>query len=360
MKNLFLLAASSVFLLACSADLPTITGCDSVGDIRPVCGMQTPEDIAALDDGKHLLLSHFGGMDHGHGSLSVFNIETETFVQQFPPASGVVSTAGADWGDADCAPPTLGNFGPHGTHLRQLDDGRWRYLVVNHGGRESIEMFELTREAQEYALTWRGCVLAAEETFMNDVVGLANGDLLFTRMFHRRGDLEMYKSALGISTGDLWRWNAKTGLRILPGTDAAQPNGLEISADGQFVYANMYMEKEVWKVNAETGETVAVATLTHGADNSAWGSDGRLWAVIHTDGIFEMLSCFEHQDEPCAASFAVVAIDPQSMETQVVFAHAGAPMGAATVAVPQGDRVYMGSFVGDRLISVPNFSPTPK
>lgn len=360
MKKLLLLAAISLLLSACSSDLPTISGCETIGEIRPVCGMQTPEDIAALDDGKHLLLSHFAGMEHGSGSVSVFNIETETFVQQFPPVSGVINTDEADWGDASCTPPALEEFRPHGTHLRQLDNGRWRYLVVNHGGRESIEMFELTRDASENSLSWRGCVLAAEETFMNDVVGLANGDLLFTRMFHRGGDLEMLKSVLGISTGDLWRWNKETGLRILPGTDAAQPNGLEISADGQFVYANMYMEKEVWKVNAETGQKVATASLTHGADNSAWGTDGRLWAVIHTDGIPEMLSCFKTQSEPCAASFEVVAIDPQTMETEVVFSHAGAPMGAATVAVPQGDRVYLGSFVGDRLISVPNFSPARK
>ena len=46
------------------------------------------------------------------------------------------------------------------------------------------------------------------------------------------------------------------------------------------------------------------------------------------------------------------------METEVLFAHSGAPMGAVTIAVPQGDRVYMGSFVGDRMISVPNFSPS--
>ncbi|MFK8049738.1 MAG: hypothetical protein AB8B81_15030 [Halioglobus sp.] len=357
MKKLLLLAASSLLLTACSADLPTITGCEAVGDIRPVCGMQTPEDIAALDDGKHLLLSHFAGMEHGSGSVSVFNIETQTRVQQFPPLSGVTNTRNAQWGDAGCAPPDPKQFRPHGTHLRQLHDGRWRYLVVNHGGRESIEMFELMREADEYSLDWRGCVLAAEDTFMNDVVGLANGDLLFTRMFHRTGDLEMLKSVLGITTGDLWRWNKETGLRILPGTDAAQPNGLEVSADEKFVYANMYMEKQVWKVDAETGETVATASLTHGADNSAWGTDGRLWAVIHTDGIAEMLSCFETQQEPCAASFEVVAIDPETMETEVVFAHAGAPMGAATVAVPQRGRVYLGSFVGDRMISVANFSP---
>ena len=44
------------------------------------------------------------------------------------------------------------------------------------------------------------------------------------------------------------------------------------------------------------------------------------------------------------------------MEHELLFSHSGAPMGAATVAVPQGGRVYMGSFVGDRMISVPDFT----
>jgi hypothetical protein len=45
------------------------------------------------------------------------------------------------------------------------------------------------------------------------------------------------------------------------------------------------------------------------------------------------------------------------MATETIFEHRGPPMGAATVAVPQGGRIYMGSFVGDRLISIPDFTP---
>jgi hypothetical protein len=43
------------------------------------------------------------------------------------------------------------------------------------------------------------------------------------------------------------------------------------------------------------------------------------------------------------------------MAAESVFTHRGPPMGAATVAVPQNGRVYMGSFTGDRLVSVPDF-----
>ena len=171
----------------------------------------------------------------------------------------------------------------------------------------------------------------------------------------KAGYLEQLLGAMGKTTGDLWRWNRETGLRVLPATRAGQPNGIEIAPDEKHVYANMYFEEEVWKIDAETGEVVARAHVGSGGDNSAWGSDGRLWIVTHPEGLVNLLSCFERQNEPCGARFEVVALDPDTMQVESVFTHRGAPMGAATVAVPVAGRVYIGSFVGDRLIVVPDF-----
>ena len=50
------------YLTGCVDDKMRISGCEQVGDIRPICGMKAPEDIAALPDGRYLLLSNFGGM----------------------------------------------------------------------------------------------------------------------------------------------------------------------------------------------------------------------------------------------------------------------------------------------------------
>ena len=342
-------------IAGCSSKLPPIEGCERVGDIRPVCDMQTPEDIAALPDGRYLLLAHFGGMEEGHGSLSLFDTQTETVTPLFPqgrPVTGKLNSEPA-WGDSSCPSAPLERFQPHGTHLGQLEDGRWRYLVVNHA-REAVEMFELTPDGENSRLDWRGCVRAAENTFMNDVVGLANGDLIFTRMLTTGGTVEFIGSLVGIDSGDLWRWNRDTGLQTLPGTAAAQPNGIEISADNRYVFANMYMEKQVWKIDADSGEVLGRVAIPY-ADNSAWGSDGRLWVASHVGGLAEVGACIEEQSKPCAAEFQIVALDPDTLETEVVFTHSGPPMGAATVAVPQGGRVYMGSFVGERMISVPDF-----
>ena len=54
--------------------------------------------------------------------------------------------------------------------------------------------------------------------------------------------------------------------------------------------------------------------------------------------------------------FEIVALDPETMDFEVAFSHSGPPMGEVTVAVPQAGRVWMGSFAGDRLISVKHFT----
>ena len=339
-------------LSGCGAPAP-IEGCEAVGDIQPHCQMQAPEDIAALNDGRYLLLAHFGGMDEGAGSISLFDTQTAQRKPLFPSATAA-GPAQELWGDASCTTPPGEAFSPHGTHLHQLDDGQWRYLVVNHGSREAVELFELDNAGGDSTLRWRGCVFAAPDTFMNDVVGLDNGDVIYTRMFKTGGGWELVKSLAGFPSGDVWRWNQDTGLRVLPGTEAAQPNGIEISEDNRHVFANMYLEKEVWKLDADTGEVLATASLSN-ADNSAWGTDGRLWIASHTS-VLELIACFEVKEQPCGAAFEIIALDPEDMSTEVLFAWEGAPMGAATVAVPQNGRVYIGSFAGDRLVSVPDFT----
>ncbi|MCX2981019.1 hypothetical protein EYC98_09100 [Halieaceae bacterium IMCC14734] len=354
MFRLLALLTTGLLITACGDTSPPIVGCESVGDIRPVCGMQAPEDIAALPDNRHLLLAHFPGMEGGVGSISLFDTNTET-LRTLYPTDAPAGSATAPWGQTDCTrPPEI--FGPHGTHLHQMADGRWRYLVVNHGEREAIEVFEVIPAGSATSIEWRGCVIAAEETFVNDVVGFNNGDIAFTRMLHNGGNIEMLQSLVGIPTGDVWRWSHDGGLRILPGTDASQPNGLEISADNRFLFANMYMENEVWKINADSGEVIGRAALK-AADNSAWGSDGRLLVASHTGSLLTMVGCLDAHAETCPVALEIVALDPQTMATGVVFSHSGAPMGAATVAVPQAGRIYMGSFAGDRLISVPDFAP---
>ena len=109
------------------------------------------------------------------------------------------------------------------------------------------------------------------------------------------------------------------------------------------------MNKEVHKYDLQTERLVASAEVAH-VDNSAWGPDGRLWLTRHKMEPTVYLACTRDHKLTCGMAFEVVALDPDTMATQVIFSHQGPPMGAATVAMPHRDKVYLGSFLGDRLL----------
>ena len=64
------------------------------------------------------------------------------------------------------------------------------------------------------------------------------------------------------------------------------------------------------------------------------------------------MRCQELDEGACPLSFEIVALDPETLEGELVFANEGAPMGAGTVAVEVGSDLLIGSFAGDRIIKV--------
>ena len=54
----------------------------------------------------------------------------------------------------------------------------------------------------------------------------------------------------------------------------------------------------------------------------------------------------------CPIEFQIVAIDPVTMETEILYRNEGAPMGAGTVGLVIGDELFIGSFAGDRILRV--------
>lgn len=355
LRTSFLLLAGTALLLACASDDNKIVNCEAKDGLQPVCGMQSPEDLAQLPEqhAHQLLVSQMGSMGENPGNLALFNTRDRSYTQLYPLVAGQAPSLDNErWGDASCESAPDERFSPHGTHLQQLADGRWRYLVVNHGDREAVELFELNLDTAQPALIWRGCVPAAADTYINDVVGLANGDLVFTRMFAANSSWSLLKSMLKIDTGELWRWSKKTGLRTLPGSSGAMPNGIELSPDENSVFVNMYMNEQVLKYDLREERVVGSANIGM-ADNSAWAPNGELWLVTHRGSWGDSLSCFSDHTRSCGLAFAVVALNPDSLQQRTVFEHRGAPMGAATVAVQVGAEVFMGSYAGDRLLVVP-------
>lgn len=146
-RSLIYTAMAAIFALLLSAcgtpEGALITDCQPAEGLEVVCGLQAPEDLAVVPGDRYLLLSQFAGMEgEGSGNIALFDTTDRSTTILF---SGTAEDSGGEtWGDARCEAPPGEHFSPHGTHLHQLSDGHWRYAVVNHGGRESVELFELT------------------------------------------------------------------------------------------------------------------------------------------------------------------------------------------------------------------------
>ena len=153
---------------ACGAPLPPIVGCAPGAGMTPECRFRNPEDLAAVPGGGRLIVSQMGAMDGaeaGNLALWVPGGDMRVLVPEAAPVDD------RSWGAVDCPPPDQARFSPHGLDLVERADGRWMLLVVNHGGRESVEFFELMNPAGDITLDWRGCAEGPEQAAFNDVAG---------------------------------------------------------------------------------------------------------------------------------------------------------------------------------------------
>lgn len=151
-KNLLLLTISCSLVISCGEEQSSQVSCAPAKGITPYCGFQNPEDLVEVPDGRQLLVSEMGAfMEDSPGSISLFDLTENKKL----PISIHWQNQRDLWGDAACPAPDPALFSPHGFDLMQRTDGRHQLLVVNHGGRESIEFFELAQSMGAWELSWR-------------------------------------------------------------------------------------------------------------------------------------------------------------------------------------------------------------
>lgn len=361
--NRFLISFLLMSLLsACEGKHGLVTDCSPAAEAEPLCLFKNPEDGERLPDGRTLLISQMGNMEGSKpGNLVFFDTQTLNIVPAFPLAEPSAPELSSNWGTANCPGLPAAEFSPHGTSLKQRNDGRWQLAVVNHGGRESVEMFELLPVNGQWTLAWRGCVIPGGETYMNDVALLKNGGFVASHMFERHSPVifgmpfGIWKSQLHINTGHVFEWQPATPdtLRVLTGSEGPFINGVLVSADDRYVFANVYVGNEIRKLdrvaNMRVGRVEAVQV-----DNTAWDEQGRILAASHTGSKLDQLTCTKNPGKTCGFGYTILRIDPDTLATEIVFTHdGGAPMGAATVALQSGKSLYLGSFSGDRMIYIP-------
>jgi len=356
-----ILAVLCLLLAACSQHLTPVTSCEKAGNLEPICHFTNPEDIELLPDQHTLLVSEMGNMEGTKpGNLVSFDTQTQTITPLFPQPNAATSPIAENWGTANCPGQPRAEFAPHGISLKQRNDGRWQLAVINHGQRETVEMFEVLTDDNAYHLAWRGCIVPPEGTYMNDIALMKNGGFVASHMFDKREpkvlgmSLGIWKTQLRMNTGYAIEWQPTQPdhFHILEESHGPFINGILISADDSTVYESVYAASEIRKLDRASGKQLGSIHVQQ-VDNMAWDLSGNILAASHSGRALDQKDCVDHPGETCGFEFTIVHIDPQTLATRVILKHQGPPMGAATVAKQVGNSIYLGSFSGNRIVKAP-------
>jgi hypothetical protein len=315
-----------------------VTPCTPVGDIKFVCNLISAEDLAVLPDSEWVIVS---GNREG-GRLHLVNVRSKSATVLFPPAARTERFDAAAY--PTCPGPlqleTPDAFRAHGLYLKPGPGGVHTLLVVHHGTRESIEVFEVDASAGPPALTWIGCAPALSTLVFNSVVALPEGGF----------------AATSGRTGDVWQYQTAAGWRRVPGTEGTAPNGLEISRDGRWLYIAGWAEEKLTRVSrGQIPVQKDVIALGFRPDNVRLSPDGAvLFAAGHTDKDGRSIT---EPREPLRETSNIARIDPQTLEARRIFQHPAIEgFVTTTTAIQIGDEMWLGSQRGERVA----YFPAPK
>jgi hypothetical protein len=350
--SLFCSSVLSLSLLALPAQAQN---CAPAGDQSFVCGAINPEDLVQVPGTDAVLSS---GMADGTG---FYHVNAQT---------GALSTLGFMVShDAALFPlcpvaPTPQTLNTHGLNIRSTGAGRARLHVVGHGAREAIEVFDVDATGAVPQLTWIGCVLMPEGLAANSVASLADGSLLATVLFMPGKTFEE-AVVLRQNTGAVFEWSpGAAGFTLIEGSELPANNGIETSADGsEFYVASSGLHTIVaFARENPTRQLRSTRLLPFTPDNVHMGPDGLLYTAGMEDDVPECggIPGANHSIEilsACPRGSIAVAIDPATMEdTVVVHTQATPAFSNATMALPVGDELWLGTFSGNRIARAPRLS----
>lgn len=308
---------------------PSGLPCDAVGDIRFICNLISPEDLAVVPGSEWIIASG----NRAGGRIHLVSVRDKTATALFPGPTPRERL------DAETYPTCPGPIDPnegdafnaHGLYLEPGADEVHTLYVVHHGMRESIEVFEVDARA-EPTMTWIGCAIAPETLGLNGVVALPGGGF----------------AATSPRTGDVWEWQTANGWTVVPGSEDTAPNGLEISADGRWLYVAGWAEEKLTRLS-RGGRPFQkdVIDLGFRPDNLRMSLDGTvIFAAGHGN--------IQDPRAPLEESSNIATIDPQTLEIRRIFEHpAMAGFVASTTAIQVGDEMWLGSHRGERIAVFP-------
>jgi hypothetical protein len=322
-------------------------GCTPSGGLSFICGVQNPEDLVQVPNTRWLVAS---GMAPGSG-LHIVDTRAKTARNLYAPGSSTVRADKTKY--ANCPGPLDPKQAVlHGLSLRSASNGRFTVYATNHGGRESIEVFELDASGPAPAAAWTGCVLMPDKMAANSVASFSDGSLVATVLIMPGKTFE--DAFAGRITGAVFLWTpGTTSFRQLPGTQLPANNGIETSPDDrEFFVVSTTTKRIVAFSRSDPSKPLRTAQLKEfGPDNVRWTSGNRLITAGMIDN--EPACGGPPKTEAgirCSRGYIAATIDPTTMAvTEIARGPATPAFTGTSIALRLGDELFLGSFNADRI-----------
>ncbi len=311
-------------------------------------GLNNAEDMVQIGDTKWILTGNLGDKSWKKGGL--YLIDSETLEWQ---AAEIDFSGSPAEGYEEMAGPEL--FSSHGIALKQIGENRFEIYAVNHGGRESVEIFDLTVKNDAPEIAWKGSVPTPNGMTGNSVAPLSDGFLVTIPMTQNR--LGTFLDFLaGKPTGTIYKWTAKNGFREIPGAHLAGNNGIAVSPDEKWVFVNGYSSRSVTRISLTDDAEPVTAQLSFLPDNIRYSADGSLLVTGQDTGILTVVLLTNGTGIGVSPSdTAVVDLDPETMEvTEVLNLPKFRAFGGGTTAIYIGNDLWISSFRAQRIMILPD------
>ncbi|WP_230461464.1 hypothetical protein [Sphingobium sp. CAP-1] len=258
----------------------------------------------------------------------------------------------------DCTtPPDPTLFTARGLSLQVIAPGQARLLVVNHGGREAIEVFAIDyRDATARpSLRWQGCLAMPVGHVANSVASYSDGTVIATVL--TRPGTSITDFVQGRATGGVYeRAPGEAAFRLLPGTELPGNNGLETAKDDSGFYVIAFGLREVVAYDRrDTNRPLWRAQAPEFMpDNIHWDGDRLLLAGMVRDepacgGVRQIVGGLA-DGMTCHRGWAVAELDPATRRFALVAYGPPDPVfNGVSAAVIVGSDLWLGSYQADRI-----------
>jgi hypothetical protein len=324
--------------------------CGASAELEFVCGAERPEDLAPIPGSRWLIAS---GVSPGAG-LKLVDTGAKSLERWYDGGPGQVDFDRAAFPYCP-GPPDAALLTPRGLSLRARGRGRYRLLAVNHGGRESVEVFDVDAGGAAPRIAWRGCLPMPEGHVGNSVAAWSDGTVLVTVL--TRPGTTIADFLRGRRTGAVFEWRpGDDRFRLVRGTEMPGANGLETSPDDRFLYVVAFGWHSILVFDRRNMREPAKTILAPDfmPDNIHW-SEGRLLTAgmrLREPACGGLRRIVGGVADPmaCHRGYVVAELDRASGRLAKLVDSGPDPLfnGVSTAAIA-GANLWLGSYQADRI-----------